>query len=72
MPDNVDGLRLPSAWGFTRPTFDPFVLQQIEVLKGPSAILFGHISPGGLVNLVSKTPLAGRHGEFEIQGTGYN
>lgn len=32
-------------------------LDRIEVLKGPAAILFGRIEPGGLVNLVTKRPL---------------
>ncbi|EIM24670.1 TonB-dependent siderophore receptor [Microvirga lotononidis] len=35
---------------------DPFVLERIEVLKGPSAALYGGSSIGGLVNLVSKRP----------------
>lgn len=33
-------------------------LDRIEVLKGPASILFGRIEPGGLINLVSKQPLA--------------
>jgi len=32
-------------------------LERIEVLKGPAAILFGRIEPGGLINLVTKQPL---------------
>ncbi|HTX48403.1 MAG TPA: TonB-dependent siderophore receptor [Caulobacteraceae bacterium] len=35
---------------------DPFNLQSIEVLKGPSATLFGRGSTGGAVNQVSKAP----------------
>jgi catecholate siderophore receptor len=35
---------------------DPFNLQSIEVLKGPSATLFGRGSTGGVVNQVSKAP----------------
>ncbi len=38
--------------------FETTNLQQIEVLKGPAAVLFGRIEPGGLINLVSKRPLA--------------
>lgn len=33
-------------------------LEQTEVLKGPSSILFGNVSPGGIINLVTKKPLA--------------
>lgn len=34
----------------------PYTLEQVEVLKGPASVLYGQGSPGGLVNLVSKTP----------------
>ncbi len=33
-------------------------VQQIEVLKGPASVLYGRQEPGGIVNLVTKTPLA--------------
>ncbi len=47
----LDGVR---DWGsYTR---DVFNLQAVEVLKGPSSVLFGRGSTGGLVNQVSKTP----------------
>lgn len=31
-------------------------LESVEVLKGPAAVLFGRIEPGGLVNIVTKRP----------------
>lgn len=52
----VDGLRLPQGGQWTRPAFDAYLLDRIEVLKGPSAVLYGQVSPGGLVNMVSKRP----------------
>jgi len=39
---------------------DSFNLQQIEVLEGPSSILFGRGSTGGVINQVSKLPLPER------------
>lgn len=30
--------------------------QQIEVIMGPQSTLYGHVSPGGLVNYISKQP----------------
>jgi catecholate siderophore receptor len=36
---------------------DPFNYDRVEVLKGPSSILFGRGSTGGVVNQVEKTPL---------------
>jgi iron complex outermembrane recepter protein len=42
-------------------------LEQIEVLKGPSSILYGAIEPGGIINLVSKKPLSEPLRELELQ-----
>lgn len=33
-------------------------VERIEVLKGPAAILYGRVEPGGMVNVVTKQPLA--------------
>lgn len=35
---------------------DPFNDEQVVVLQGPSSILFGHGSTGGVINQVSKSP----------------
>ncbi len=67
----VDGLRLPSGGQWTRPGFDPFALQQIEVLKGPSGALYGQTAPGGLVNIVTKRPTDRARGEVVLQGAGF-
>lgn len=67
----VDGLRLPSGGQWTRTSFDPFALQQIEVLKGPSGALYGQTAPGGVVNLVTKRPTEKSEGEFFLQSAGF-
>jgi iron complex outermembrane receptor protein len=36
--------------------YDSGNLERVEVLKGPAAVLFGRIEPGGLINLVTKKP----------------
>lgn len=33
-------------------------VESVEVLKGPAAILYGMVEPGGMVNVVTKKPLA--------------
>jgi iron complex outermembrane receptor protein len=33
-------------------------VESVEVLKGPAAILYGMVEPGGMVNLVTKQPLS--------------
>ncbi len=48
----LDGIR--DAAVYTRDSFD---LQSVEVIKGPSAVLFGRGSTGGAINQVSKAPL---------------
>lgn len=42
-------------------------LQSIEVLKGPAAMLFGRLEPGGVVNLVVKRPLDAPYFSIEEQ-----
>lgn len=38
--------------------FNPVSLERVEVLKGPTSVLFGITNPGGTVNVVSKKPTA--------------
>jgi catecholate siderophore receptor len=38
---------------------DTYYLESVEVLKGPSSMLFGRGSTGGVINQVSKRPLLG-------------
>ncbi len=33
-------------------------IEQVEFLKGPTSILFGDVAPGGIMNFVTKKPLA--------------
>ncbi|GAX38400.1 TonB-dependent receptor [Nodularia sp. NIES-3585] len=33
-------------------------LERIEVLKGPASVLYGNLDPGGIINYVTKQPLA--------------
>lgn len=39
---------------------DPFNLEQVEVVKGPGSVYSGRGSAGGIINLVSKSPLPNR------------
>jgi iron complex outermembrane receptor protein len=66
-PDQyLDGLR--QTFGFytsTRP--DPYMMERIEVLRGPSAMLYGQGSTAGVVNLVSKRPQREAQREIGLQ-----
>ncbi len=52
----LDGLLLPDSQGFGAPRIEPYGLERIEVLKGPSSGLYGQVPPGGLIDMVSKRP----------------
>ena len=83
-PRYLDGLRLPLDPGtqFAYPRIEPYGLERLEVLSGPSSGLYGQTEPGGLINMVSKrptvvSPLCGRgtfgsfdrfQGAFDVGG----
>ncbi|CAM2006682.1 TonB-dependent siderophore receptor [Acanthopleuribacter pedis] len=53
----VDGMQsLFGNYNNTRP--NTFSLSQVEILKGPSSVIYGQGSTGGVINLVSKRPKA--------------
>ena len=45
---------------------DPYLIQEIDVVKGPSSVLYGQNTPGGLVNLVTKRPPSTPHHEVVL------
>ncbi|WP_028763484.1 TonB-dependent receptor [Shewanella colwelliana] len=61
---NIRGFELSSGSGFLingQQQWSHYVqpietLQQVEVLKGPSSMLYGQSGPGGLINMVTKKP----------------
>ncbi|MCA1920732.1 TonB-dependent siderophore receptor [Buttiauxella noackiae] len=53
----LDGLRLMSDGGsYNVVQVDPWFLERIDVIKGPSSALYGQTIPGGLVMETSKRP----------------
>ncbi len=63
----LDGLRQPLVgwWGSIKD--EPYSLERVEVIRGPSAVTYGQNPPGGLVNLVSKQPQAVAKREVSLQ-----
>lgn len=47
-------------------------LEKVEVLKGSAALLFGNVAPGGILNMVTKSPNFKTGGEFTMQAGSYN
>ncbi len=56
----IDGMRAPQGSQWNRTMVDSWNLERVEVLKGPSAVMYGQVAPGGMVNQVSKTPEPGQ------------
>lgn len=46
-------------------------LDRVEFLKGGAALLFGNVAPGGILNLVTKTPTFTKGGEISMQAGSY-
>ncbi|MCW2120917.1 TonB-dependent siderophore receptor [Flavobacterium sp. 7A] len=46
-------------------------LDRVEFLKGSSALLFGNVAPGGILNMVTKTPQFFNGGEINMQAGSY-
>lgn len=47
-------------------------LEKVEFLKGGSALLFGNVTPGGILNLVTKTPKFTQGGQLSMQMGSYS
>jgi iron complex outermembrane recepter protein len=47
-------------------------LERVEAIKGSAAILFGNVSAGGVINLVTKKPLFEIGGEVSMRMGSYN
>jgi iron complex outermembrane receptor protein len=51
----LDGLQLFST-AFATWKLQPWGLERIDILRGPSAVLYGGSGPGGIINAISKVP----------------
>lgn len=55
----VDGLRASFGTGnLSMPQLDPYLIERVELVRGPSSALYGQGLPGGMVNAISKRPAA--------------
>ena len=60
----LDGLRYQ--FGSLVGMIEPYGLQRIEILRGPSSVLYGPNEPGGVVNLVQRRPTPAPQGEVRL------
>ena len=70
--DFLDGLRQPNSGWLSYYSTVPYNLERIEVVKGPDSMRYGQLSPGGLVNRVSKRPSADAPQEVQLQVGSHN
>jgi len=62
----LDGMR--KVYNFSPiPRADVYTLERVEVLRGPSGVLYGQGASGGIVNAVSKRPAWTSGGEVALQ-----
>ncbi|WP_113342426.1 TonB-dependent siderophore receptor [Brucella intermedia] len=68
----LDGLRIPQiasqSGGYSGFVVEPYSLESVEILRGPSSALFGQSNVGGIVNMVSKQPQAEASHEIYLRG----
>ncbi len=65
--DYRDGLRQPGrSYSYFRT--EPYGLQRIDVVRGPTSVLYGLNAPGGIVDRVSKLPTVEPVREIVLQG----
>ncbi len=68
----LDGLRMPRGGQWTTPQIDAYGLERVEVLKGPAAVLYGQVAPGGLVNMVAKRPTYDQTNEVVLEAGSFD
>ncbi|KKE84272.1 hypothetical protein N481_07160 [Pseudoalteromonas luteoviolacea S4047-1] len=67
----VDGLQMQFGH-YNNTRTNPYTLERVEILKGPSSVLYGQGSTGGIINSVSKRPHSETQGEIWAQVGNYD
>jgi iron complex outermembrane recepter protein len=62
----LDGLPLPKG-SYANPKVEPWNLERITVLRGPSSSVYGQTPPGGMLDMVSRRPQYEQANEIEFQ-----
>jgi iron complex outermembrane receptor protein len=69
----LDGTRLmSSSSSYAQLRVEPYGMERIEILRGPSSVLYGQNAPGGLVNMMSKRPTDVPFHEIQFLGGSYD
>lgn len=64
----ADGMKATFGTGnLAMPQFDPYFLERVEAVRGPSSVLYGQNTPGGIINMISKRPSETPQREVSLQ-----
>lgn len=58
--------------GIGRSSVDVANVEDVEVLKGPAAMIYGRLEPGGMINVVTKKPLEAHHYSLQQEFGSYD
>ena len=64
----IDGLAVPATTTISSVGVDLYAFQSLDILKGPSSVLYGAAPPGGILNEVSRRASPEFGGEAELKG----
>lgn len=51
----LDGMKLQGNF-YNDAVIDPYMLERVELMRGPTSVLYGKSNPGGIISMVSKRP----------------
>ncbi|WP_200844771.1 TonB-dependent siderophore receptor [Novosphingobium sp. 18052] len=63
----IDGLQAPVSSTISNVGVDLYGFEAVDILKGPSSVLYGTTPPGGIYNLTSRRPSDRTSGEFQVK-----
>ncbi len=67
----LDGLKMKGDF-YNDAVIDPYTLERVELMRGPTSVLYGTSSPGGIVNMVSKRPSKEPIREIQFKAGNHN
>ncbi len=63
----IDGVQAPISATIPNVGVDLYGFEGLDILKGPSSVLYGTVPPGGIYNLTSRRPSSEFGGELGVQ-----
>ncbi|ELY6344725.1 ferrichrome porin FhuA [Cronobacter muytjensii] len=67
----LDGMKLQGN-NYSEVSLDPYFLERVELMRGPTSVLYGNSNPGGIVSMVSKRPTTEPLREVQFKAGSHN